>query len=97
MYKNSEGRGRGSGESQGLNFCPHALIDFFADDNNKLVQLPIGLVWLLEFRRNRRALWQFGLMISCGSTQNRTALHYYDYGCWCGVFGNGNPLDETDR
>ena len=38
---------------------------------------------------------QFGGMIDC--LVQRGSLAYNGYGCFCGLGGNGKPLDATDR
>ncbi|XP_015756807.1 PREDICTED: basic phospholipase A2 nigroxin B-like [Acropora digitifera] len=45
--------------------------------------------------RTRRNLVQFHRMIACET--NRTSSSYYDYGCYCGYGGGGEPVDETDK
>uniref|UniRef100_A0A8C5DDA2 Phospholipase A2 n=1 Tax=Gouania willdenowi TaxID=441366 RepID=A0A8C5DDA2_GOUWI len=41
------------------------------------------------------ALWHFGLMINCAQP-GINPLIYNNYGCWCGLGGQGTPLDELD-
>uniref|UniRef100_A0A4W3H1G7 Phospholipase A2 n=1 Tax=Callorhinchus milii TaxID=7868 RepID=A0A4W3H1G7_CALMI len=43
-----------------------------------------------------RALWQFGEMIKCALPESSPILDFNDYGCFCGVGGSGNPVDELD-
>ena len=47
------------------------------------------------FIRTPRNLVQFHRMIACET--NRTSSSYYDYGCYCGYGGGGEPVDETDK
>ncbi|EDO40742.1 predicted protein, partial [Nematostella vectensis] len=42
-----------------------------------------------------RSLDNFRKMIGCHT--GNSAFDYIDYGCWCGLGGNGSPLDETDE
>lgn len=42
------------------------------------------------------AFWQFGKMIQC-TQPGVNPLKYNDYGCWCGLGGQGTPKDELDR
>ena len=44
---------------------------------------------------SKRSLLQFGIMINC--EVKRDPLDYNGYGCWCGIGGKGEPLDEIDR
>ncbi|KAM7438396.1 Phospholipase A2 [Porites harrisoni] len=48
----------------------------------------------LEMRAKRGSL-QLGAMIWC--EVGRNPLDYNPYGCWCGVGGKGQPVDEIDR
>ena len=34
-------------------------------------------------------------MVNCMT--NRSRFSYIDYGCWCGVGGKGEPVDEVDK
>lgn len=43
-----------------------------------------------------KALWQFGKMIQCVQP-GADPLMYNDYGCWCGLGGSGNTVDEIDE
>lgn len=46
--------------------------------------------------RTERSILQFQDMIHC--LTDRSALWDYNgYGCWCGLGGKGNPVDDTDR
>ncbi|XP_073240656.1 phospholipase A2 A2-actitoxin-Cgg2a-like [Porites lutea] len=47
----------------------------------------------LEMRAKRGSL-QLGAMIWC--EVGRNPLDYNPYGCWCGVGGKGQPVDEID-
>lgn len=42
-----------------------------------------------------KALWNLEEMTVCRLHYN--ALVYNNYGCWCGVGGDGNPMDGIDR
>ena len=44
---------------------------------------------------SKRNSLQFGAMIWC--KVGRSPLDYDGYGCWCGVGGKGEPVDEIDR
>lgn len=44
---------------------------------------------------HKRSVLEFGLMISCAV--ERSPLDYNGYGCFCGLGGEGTPLDDTDR
>ena len=43
----------------------------------------------------RRSLYQFYQMISCATNNN--PLKYNDDGCFCGLGGQGTPVDNLDR
>ncbi|XP_017270068.1 phospholipase A2-like [Kryptolebias marmoratus] len=43
-----------------------------------------------------KAVWQFGNMIKCVQP-GANPLAYNNYGCWCGIGGNGTPMDELDE
>ena len=43
----------------------------------------------------KRAVLQFGLMVSCATGRNM--FDFNGYGCWCGLGGKGAPVDELDR
>ncbi|XP_078359672.1 phospholipase A2 A2-actitoxin-Cgg2a-like isoform X2 [Oculina patagonica] len=45
--------------------------------------------------RTKRNAAQFGAMIWC--KVGRNPLDYNGYGCWCGLGGKGDPVDEIDR
>ncbi|KAJ7337919.1 Phospholipase A2 [Desmophyllum pertusum] len=42
-----------------------------------------------------RNLHQFGNMVNCMT--NRSRFDYSDYGCWCGMGGSGETVDEVDK
>ena len=43
----------------------------------------------------KRSVTDFGLMILCGV--GRSPLDYNGYGCFCGLGGEGTPVDDVDR
>ena len=45
--------------------------------------------------RAKRGSLQLGAMIWC--EVGRNPFDYNLYGCWCGVGGKGQPVDEIDR
>ncbi|XP_048578353.1 acidic phospholipase A2 [Nematostella vectensis] len=42
----------------------------------------------------KRSLYEFRLMIECETGRN--AFDFNRYGCWCGMGGGGNPVDDID-
>jgi len=42
-----------------------------------------------------RGALDFGFMILCAVGRN--PLDYNGYGCFCGIGGEGTPMDDTDR
>ncbi|XP_036955157.1 phospholipase A2-like isoform X1 [Acanthopagrus latus] len=42
------------------------------------------------------AVWQFGKMIRCVQP-GVNPLKYNNYGCYCGLGGQGTPVDELDQ
>ncbi|XP_078523795.1 phospholipase A2, minor isoenzyme-like [Lissotriton helveticus] len=44
-----------------------------------------------------KALWNFRSMIKCAIPSSDPLLDYNDYGCYCGLGGEGTPLDALDR
>ncbi|XP_055487875.1 basic phospholipase A2 acanthin-1-like [Leucoraja erinacea] len=54
-----------------------------------------GLVLPCAGGRWRRHLDQLGAMIGCRS--GHAWVDYVDYGCYCGLGGHGDPLDNVDR
>ncbi|XP_072900742.1 acidic phospholipase A2 E-like [Hemitrygon akajei] len=57
-----------------------------------------GLVLPVGGGRFKRHLDQLGSMIECRVGEGRwlTWLDYFDYGCYCGFGGQGQPLDGVD-
>ena len=48
-----------------------------------------------QTRMSKRSVLQFGFMIKCETKRN--ADEYNGYGCFCGIGGEGTPVDEIDR
>jgi len=44
---------------------------------------------------DKRSVVGFGFMILCATGRN--PLDYNGYGCFCGLGGEGTPVDDTDR
>ena len=44
--------------------------------------------------RQKRNSWQFANMMSC--VTGRNSVDYIDYGCYCGMGGKGQPIDDVD-
>ncbi|XP_072353721.1 phospholipase A2 isoform X1 [Scyliorhinus torazame] len=47
--------------------------------------------------RQFKALWQFRGMILCTIPDSIPLLDFSNYGCYCGIGGSGNPVDELDK
>uniref|UniRef100_A0AC34PUL6 Phospholipase A2 n=1 Tax=Panagrolaimus sp. JU765 TaxID=591449 RepID=A0AC34PUL6_9BILA len=66
-----------------------------------LVWIVLSLFSLGHFAEAKRsnatlkALWNLEKMSEC--RLGYTALDYNDYGCWCGVGGEGKPIDGIDE
>ena len=45
----------------------------------------------------KRGAGEFTLMVLCHLRPERLPHEYLGYGCYCGIGGKGEPLDETDR
>lgn len=43
----------------------------------------------------KRSVVNFGAMILCAVGRN--PLDYNNYGCFCGLGGEGTPVDDVDR
>ncbi|XP_059823464.1 acidic phospholipase A2 E-like isoform X2 [Hypanus sabinus] len=58
----------------------------------------LGLVLPVGGGRFKRQLEQLGSMIECRVGEGRwlTWIDYLDYGCYCGIGGQGQPLDGID-
>lgn len=54
-----------------------------------------NLLLCLSFVITARNLHQFGNMVNCMT--NRSRFDYSDYGCWCGMGGSGETVDEVDK
>ncbi|NWU27016.1 PA2G5 phospholipase, partial [Dyaphorophyia castanea] len=61
---------------------------------NPLLGLAVLLAWGLSPAQG--SLLQLHQMISEATGKN-ALLHYGFYGCYCGLGGNGQPKDATDR
>ncbi|XP_074462595.1 phospholipase A2 [Larus michahellis] len=44
-----------------------------------------------------RAVWEFRSMLKCTIPGSHPLLDFGDYGCYCGLGGQGTPVDELDR
>ncbi|XP_056386088.1 phospholipase A2 [Hyla sarda] len=44
-----------------------------------------------------RALWQFHSLIKCAIPNSAPLKEYNNYGCYCGLGGQGSPKDTLDR
>ncbi|KAL9984685.1 hypothetical protein ACROYT_G007009 [Oculina patagonica] len=61
-----------------------------------VLSIPLQNQALSDLRiRKARNLYQFGNMVNCMT--NRSRFSYSDYGCWCGMGGKGDPVDELDK
>ncbi|GMR38020.1 hypothetical protein PMAYCL1PPCAC_08215 [Pristionchus mayeri] len=47
-----------------------------------------------EKPKNLRSLWNLERVTEC--VLGYSAIHYNDYGCWCGPGGSGTPVDGID-
>ncbi|KAM8759874.1 phospholipase A2-like [Acanthopagrus schlegelii] len=47
-------------------------------------------------QKESRAFWHFGKMIRCVQP-GVNPLKYNNYGCYCGLGGQGTPVDEVDQ
>ncbi|VDO96258.1 unnamed protein product [Soboliphyme baturini] len=45
-------------------------------------------------KRTTRSFWNFRGVVTC--VTGNTASLYFNYGCYCGLGGSGNPVDEID-
>ena len=45
----------------------------------------------------KRGAAEFALMVTCHLAPEILPHEYLGYGCYCGIGGKGEPLDETDR
>ncbi|XP_013404807.1 phospholipase A2 OS2 [Lingula anatina] len=60
-----------------------------------LVALVVLSAALIEAKPHKRNIAQFGAMISIAT--GRSPFDYNNYGCFCGVGGQGTPIDGVDR
>lgn len=61
----------------------------------EIVLNSFSLFSCFSFVMAARNLYQFGNMVNCMT--NRSGFSYSDYGCWCGMGGKGDPVDEVDK
>ncbi|XP_041475997.1 acidic phospholipase A2-like [Lytechinus variegatus] len=45
--------------------------------------------------KEKRSLLQLNTVISCYT--GKSGFDFNGYGCWCGLGGSGNPVDDVDR
>ena len=45
--------------------------------------------------RHRRSVFTFSDMVKCAT--GKDPARYNGYGCYCGLGGHGEPLDDVDR
>lgn len=45
----------------------------------------------------RRGLREFRQMVECKLPERDPLLDFWDYGCYCGLGGQGTPVDDLDR
>lgn len=63
--------------------------------NDTCFHVLVTIIFCFSFAITARNLYQFGNMVNCMT--NRSRFSYIDYGCWCGVGGKGEPVDEVDK
>lgn len=89
------GGGWGSGESESWQeWGSRALAELMRMKLNSSCLLVVGAA---QSSVSPRAVWQFRSMIKCTIPESDPLKDYNNYGCYCGLGGSGQPVDELDR